>query len=418
MNPIKIIKNDDEHQCALARLDALFDLDPAEGSEAADELELLAMLIEQYEAAHFPIDKPSPIEAIEFRMKQQGLKKKDMIEYFGSAPKVSEVLNGKRPLSLNMIRKLYKGLGIPAEILIQDTAMSTNLNDDTDYSAFPLAEMRKRGYFEGFNGSLTELKEYASEQVHGLLSSVGLSVELLSANVNSSNGLPAILMRTSAHQVDNDKQCDPYAQLAWQARVLQLAKRTPIKNRYEVGTVTPEWMRDLAKLSSLQDGPALAVEFLNNAGIQLVFETHLPKTYLDGAVCMDNRQQPVVALTLRHNRLDNFWFTLMHELAHIALHFEGEERWFVDDLDSTSNDPREDQADALAREVLIPASSIPDGLPGTDTDIKVLANRLRITPSIIAGRIRRERSNYSIYKNFFGKAAEVRNLLKEEGLLS
>lgn len=422
MNPVKIIKTDAEHALALARLDALMDQDPAEGSAAADELELLAMLIDQYEARHFPIDMPTPLEAIQFRMEQQGLKKKDMVDYFGSAPKVSEVLNGKRPLSLSMIRKLHQGLGIPAEVLIQDMTTAANLADDTDYAAFPLADMLKRGYFEGFAGSLSDLKEYAAEQVGRLLSSVGLSVERLTA-CEQDNGSARMLMRTSAHRADNDKVCDPYAQLAWQARVLQLAKRTRLQVSYEAGTVTPEWMQDLARLSALQDGPALAVEYLNNAGIQLVFEKHLPKTWLDGAACMSDRQQPVVALTLRHSRVDNFWFTLMHELAHIALHFDGQksqenaELWFVDDLESTSTDPREQEADALAQQVLIPESAIPDGLPDSDAGILVLASRLRICPAIIAGRIRRERGNYAIHKRFFAKGSDVRELLINKGLL-
>jgi HTH-type transcriptional regulator / antitoxin HigA len=422
MNPVKIIKTDAEHALALARLDALMDQDPADGTAAADELELLAMLIDQYEAVHFPIDMPTPLEAIQFRMEQQGLKKKDLVPFIGSAPKVSDVLNGKRALSLSMIRKLHQGLGIPAEVLIQDMTTAANLADDTDYAAFPLAEMFKRGYFEGFSGSLSDLKEYASEQVNRLLSSVGLSVELLTAS-HQGNCSARMLMRTSAHQSDNDKVCDPYAQLAWQARVLQLARRNPVKASYEAGTVTLEWMQDLAKLSALQDGPALAVEYLNNAGIQLVFEKHLPKTYLDGAACMTDRQQPVAALTLRHSRADNFWFTLMHELAHIALHFDGQngqenaEIWFVDDLERTSTDPREQEADALAQQVLIPDSAIPDGLPDSDAGIKALASRLRISPAIIAGRIRRERGNYTIHKRFFGKGSEVRELLTDKGLL-
>ena len=79
------------------------------------------MLIEAYEKEHYPIDPPDPIEAIKFRMEQQGLSYKDMQQYLGSASKVSEVLSGKRPLSLNMIRKLYAGLGIPYEVLLVRT---------------------------------------------------------------------------------------------------------------------------------------------------------------------------------------------------------------------------------------------------------------------------------------------------------
>jgi len=120
MTHIKLIKSEQEHGQALARLMHLMDVDPEPGSAEADELDVLAVLIERYEEAQFPMDPPDPIEAIKFRMDQQGLKNKDLIPYIGSAPKVSEVLNGKRQLSLNMIRRLSDGLGIPAEVLIRE----------------------------------------------------------------------------------------------------------------------------------------------------------------------------------------------------------------------------------------------------------------------------------------------------------
>jgi HTH-type transcriptional regulator/antitoxin HigA len=93
---MKVIKTKDEHEQALQRVMVLMDKDPVEGSSESDELELLALLIESYEAKHYPIDPPDPIEAIKFRMEQQGLKQKDLTPYFGSASKVSEVLNGTR----------------------------------------------------------------------------------------------------------------------------------------------------------------------------------------------------------------------------------------------------------------------------------------------------------------------------------
>lgn len=92
--------------------------DLQKGSREADELEVLALPIEQYEEKQFPIDLPDPVEVTRFRMEQQGLRNKDLVPFSGSASKVSEVLNGSRPLSLNMIRRLNKGLGILAVILI------------------------------------------------------------------------------------------------------------------------------------------------------------------------------------------------------------------------------------------------------------------------------------------------------------
>ena len=119
MNYLKLIRTEKEHRQALQRLMALLEEEPAAGSEAADEAEVLALLIEKYESEHFPVDAPDPIEAIKFRMEQLGLMKKDLIPFIGSAPKVTEVLNGTRNLSINMIRKLHSGLGIPAEVLIR-----------------------------------------------------------------------------------------------------------------------------------------------------------------------------------------------------------------------------------------------------------------------------------------------------------
>ncbi|MFW5777314.1 MAG: helix-turn-helix domain-containing protein [Spirochaetota bacterium] len=114
MNYAKVIKTKAEHEWALARIAELMDADPAEDAPEADELELLAVLVDRYEEDHYPVDPPDPVDAIEFRMEQMGLRNKDLVPYIGSASRVSEVLNRKRDLSLAMIRKLSDGLGIPA----------------------------------------------------------------------------------------------------------------------------------------------------------------------------------------------------------------------------------------------------------------------------------------------------------------
>lgn len=113
----KIIKNEADYQAALAYLETLMDAQP--GTPEEEELELFALLIETYEQTVFPIDLPDPISAIEFRMEQQGLKRKDLEPYIGSQSKVSEVLSGKRALSMAMIRALHAGLDIPLEVLLQ-----------------------------------------------------------------------------------------------------------------------------------------------------------------------------------------------------------------------------------------------------------------------------------------------------------
>ena len=115
---IKLIKNKKEHLEALKAIESLMDIDPEPGTKKGNHLELLSSLVEKYEKEHFPIDNPTPIEAIQFRMEQQGLKQKDLAPYIGSPSKVSEVLSEKRPLTLRMIRNLVKGLGIPANVIL------------------------------------------------------------------------------------------------------------------------------------------------------------------------------------------------------------------------------------------------------------------------------------------------------------
>lgn len=113
---IKPIRNDDDLTIAFMRLEAIFDAE--EGTLEFDELEVLSTLIETYESKHYPIQHASPIEAIRFQMEQLNLEKKDLEPYLGVPSKISEVLNGKRQLSLPMIKKLHKGLNIPYESLI------------------------------------------------------------------------------------------------------------------------------------------------------------------------------------------------------------------------------------------------------------------------------------------------------------
>jgi HTH-type transcriptional regulator/antitoxin HigA len=104
-------------------------------------------------------------------------------------------------------------------------------------------------------------------------------------------------------------------------------------------------LNNLAQLSYLDVGPKLAREFLNKSGIHLVIERHLPRTHLDGAATKLPDGSPLVALTLRHDRLDNFWFTLFHELAHVGLHLDQDGyEVFYDDLADTGHDKCEDEA--------------------------------------------------------------------------
>jgi len=114
---IKPIRTQRDHKAALAEIERLFDAKP--GTPDGDRLEVLATLVEAYEQQHDPVLPPDPVEAILYFMESKGLSRKDLEPFMGSREKVSEVLNRKRPLSIEMIRRLHDGLGIPAEVLIQ-----------------------------------------------------------------------------------------------------------------------------------------------------------------------------------------------------------------------------------------------------------------------------------------------------------
>ncbi|MBD1554677.1 helix-turn-helix domain-containing protein [Pseudomonas typographi] len=117
---IKPIRNDADLRAAFQRLDAIFQAE--EGTPEADEMEVLVTLIEVYENKHYPIEAADPIEAIKFRMEQQDLTPRDLEQYIGPSGRVSEVLNGKRRLSLAMIKRLHDGLRIPYESLLAGAA--------------------------------------------------------------------------------------------------------------------------------------------------------------------------------------------------------------------------------------------------------------------------------------------------------
>ena len=390
----KVIKNKIEHENALASLMALMVKEPTKGTEEADQLELLSVLIDQYESKNFPVDLPDPIDAIKFRMQQQQLKKQDLVEYIGSASKVSEVLNRKRPLSIAMIRRLHKGLGIPASVLIGESDAEIPDDSGVEYTKFPLKEMFENNYFPEFKGSFAELKECAEELVKPFMNSVTASAS------------PLILCRSSAHQ-RSGKPMNTMALTAWQVRILQRAQQKPLCTVYKQKTVDLSFMQQLVRFSWSDTGPVVAQEYLSKHGIYLLIEPHLQKTYLDGAALLNHDGAPVIGMTLRHDKLDNFWFTLMHELAHVALHLNEKNPCFFDDLDPNSQgDDMENEADAMAYEALLPKDIwVSSNAYNTHakSDVLNLAKELSIHPAIVAGRIRYEHKNYKSYRDFMGQ---------------
>ena len=392
----KVIKNKTQYEETLFALEELLDRDPAPGTPENEELELLALLIQDYESRQFEFASPTPIEAIKFRMEQQNLTPRDLIPYIGSRSKVSEVLSKKRPLTLSMMRALHSGLGIPASVLIQE--QDEDEEADIDWDRFPIKQMIAWGWITA------PASQVRSEEIlRPFFAAVGdLKPQ-------------AILCRSSSH-VRAARSMDDYSLAAWSARVLAKASLSPPVVQYEPGILSDEFLCKVAQLSVSDTGPLLARDFLKEHGIQLVVERHLPRTYLDGAIIMTNKLRPVIGLTLRYDRIDNFWFTLMHELAHLALHLDSESDIFYDDLDiEAEDDPREREANKPAGEALIPYDAwenSPASRLRSPQAAEHLAKQLNIHPAIVAGRMQHEFKAYQLLRNLVGNR-KVRRLFPE-----
>ena len=189
---------------------------------------------------------------------------------------------------------------------------------------------------------------------------------------------------------------------------------------YELGSLTQDHIRYIVKLSNFDEGPLLASEFLQKRGIPLVILEHLPQTYLDGACFKSPTGRPVVGMTLRHDRLDNFWFTLIHELAHVHLHLDKHNFAFFDETETGvqgSRDPREREANALASELLIPEDVWKKwrrevGKMVSKNDMVEFADQLSISPAVVAGRYRWETGDYNNFSALLGNKS-VRRLFIE-----
>jgi HTH-type transcriptional regulator/antitoxin HigA len=302
-----------------------------------------------------------------------------------------------------MIRRLNQGLGIPADILIADVGTDRTIVDqepEIDFARFPLKEMLDRGCFGNFEGNTLRLKDYAEDLVRKFMQ------DLLPKPIG-----PAFL-RAPMNQ-RGARQTDAMSLLAWRMCVTRHARAINITKQYKHGSITPVWLRELAKLSSFDEGPRLAREYLARHGITLVIEKHFKRTFLDGAAMLD-KGQPIVALTLRHDRFDNFWFALLHELAHVARHLTPESPVFIDDLEHSTPEKVEAEADAIAKEALIPEMIWRKAKVRTtllSEDAVALADEISVHPAIVAGRLRHEKNNYRLLSHLIGKAGQVSRIL-------
>lgn len=310
--------------------------------------------------------------------------------------------SGYQGASLARLIEVSRVLGVHTEGLFGSErgslggVFSWEKADEVEWRRFPIREMVKRRWFEVTPGED--------------------AVQAVKAYFRRAAGSQ---FTTAIHRkkVRGDTSPNEYALLAWQARVLERARQRASKEGLPEFRLDDRWVGDLTALTRRGNGPREAAGVLAKNGIVLLTERHLPGTCLDGAAMLDGGGRPVIGLTLRFDRLDNFWFVLFHELGHIFLHLMGGLRYdFFDEDGTVAGDRIELEADEFALNSLIPAADWERCLSRfamTEEAVRLDAERLGIDASIIAGRIRRERGDYTVLNNLIGQG-HVRSQFAED----
>lgn len=366
---IKPIKSNREAESAKQYLAKLMRTNST--GELSDEIAVRATLIEQFEKTQLRLDPPSPIAAIRFRMQEMGLNPKQLEPFIGTRARVSEILSGKRSLSIEMMRALHEGLNIPYESL-----MSERRSELSDIPAPAVERLNKFGFDVEHQTILPFVeRSFADPPI-----------------------MSSLHRRTRTQRTTS--KTDQRALMLWEAAVRTTATAKSLSTSYNPAKLTDAFLRQLAWLSPRPNGPELAVAAVEDIGIVIVFLPPLPSTFLDGAAMLDKHGRPVVALTLRHDRVDSFWFSLFHEISHIRLHLADLRQGlsaFFDDIDIESDDRRETEADMLARTSLVPDACVNRvhwSEKTTLDDITRVASQSRVHIAIVAGRWQREFQNY------------------------
>jgi len=382
---MKLIRTEVEYDAALARIDAL--MSASEGTPEAEDLEVLAILVEKYEEEHYPIPDAPAFEVLKLYMEQNGLAPKDMVPYLGSPSAVSKILNGKKELSLHQVRALSKELGIPAAALIGGNPES---GPEVDWTRFPLFEMARRGLFgpEHLTSTSKTLTKAAAELMPMLIKEAKL-------DANSQ-----LRMRQGLRPGPTS---DPYAGMAWLIEVAKTAQERKPDRPFQ--GLTREDLKNLGSLSKTLDGIPKAIEYLAERGVPVVIAPHYKKSKIDGGVITLDEGRPAIGLSLRYDRVDSFWFTFLHEVAHIIL---GHVKDFLADayLDHGQSEAIEQEANSLVEAFTIPKDIFDQAIPkpelATLEAIIELGQRCGVSVAIAAGRVRSLTGDYRKFARLVG----------------
>jgi HTH-type transcriptional regulator / antitoxin HigA len=307
-----------------------------------------------------------------------------------------------RTISLQNMRRLASALGVNVEATLDGAhssvvgalkTLKTDSIDDRQMTTI-IAHAKKHRWL-----SLTDELDKDRQAV----------VEFIEESA-SQYGSPGLL-RTGLKSLDLK---DDALLAAWRARVLFLADEVIKCVRTDFDPIDLHWVGDLVKMSSLVDGPKRAIEFCRQHGIVVVVEPQIQGLKLDGAAFLRGTW-PVIGLTIRHDRIDNFWYTLLHELGHIFLHYNSglASGFFDDEVEAKANDELEQEADSFASAMLIPPERWRQSLVRVTRSaaaVEQFAKQIGIHPAIVFGRIRRERNEYRLFSDQVG-SGQVWNTL-------
>ncbi|WP_332773438.1 XRE family transcriptional regulator [Phenylobacterium sp.] len=367
----------------------------------------LAELLEAYRAAKSGDYDPLKAQAgtdpgaflIAARI-MKGLSQKDLARKLGLREQMIQRWEAEkyRSISLSNFQKVAQTLGViwrmqEATSLTEEWGLSYDVTRD-DLSKV-VRHARAHGWLTADEGSdenaIATLVRYVGDHVIRY-------------------GTPSLL-RTG---MKKNERPENWSLLSWKAQITRRAEAVISDRRPRYRPINVSWLIDLVHLSQYDDGPIRARDLLLERGIVLIAEPQIAGMSLDGASFLAD-ETPVIGLTLLRDTLDNFWFTLLHEVAHIILHYRtGLAAGFFDDFTASEFDEFEEEANRFAGNLLIPEEAwarSPARISKSPEPIERLAAQLKIHPAIVFGRIRMERNDYSIFSNHLGRGLVRKQLL-------
>jgi HTH-type transcriptional regulator / antitoxin HigA len=305
-------------------------------------------------------------------------------------------------ISLANFRRIAKMLGVELEIKLSDQ-FGGGWNVARDVSVTEVRKILKHARSNGWFDE-DDQAALADEESFNYL-------QRYISNHILKYGSPSLL-RTGLNVQDHSED---FLLVAWRARVTRRAEHIIAAQEVVYRPLEIAWLLELVRLSRHLDGPARARDLLLSKGIVLVAEPQIPGMKVDGAAFLIDGV-PVIGLTLRRDTVDSFWFTLLHEVGHIILHYRaGLSIGFFDDADAVDVDEIEKEANDFASNMLIPEERwkrSPARIAKSSGVVEKFAEELEINPAILFGRIQKERENYAVFSNLIGRGLVRKHLIK------